>query len=569
MPTERHLPTPPADGGRGERPGRAGIGRLAEAVALLPAIALVLCSVSSDMVATLGGDPIGIWRVLPAGPVAGDWVGAEVSSTAFLLVGIALLRRKWIGYWMALAMAAGGLVVQGAALDHPLSAATAVLIAAILLTTRRRYRAATGRREALLAAALLGGAVGLSVLAALGATGGNPVGTAAEAVGALLDLATPVGVPGIATLGVLVVAARIAYVLASVLALDPRHDHRSPSDAAAARTALRRLGSGPLYPYQLAAECSAWADDAGTAALAVSPVGRVEVALAGPAGDGAAARRLLDDWLARCRRDDLLPLVYAAPAGLADELSGRGWASVPLGREAVVDPASFSLSAPQVANARQMVARARRRGVRVVWSADGIRGLNDPGLVEGLARLDRAWRSGAGPLLGFTFGRFDVGQPGRAAIAVALDADGAPEAFVVLRATGSDGGWMVDVVRRARGAAPGAVELCLVTAIERLADAGVRRVSFGVAPLAGLDRHAAHRSERWAARAARIVRPVYSQEGVVAFVDKFAPTWEPRFLLLPSWTALTTALVALLRLHLGGAWHRVVRSLAAGLAPAR
>ena len=72
-----------------------------------PAIVLILCSASADLVAVVGGDPLGIWQVLPAGPVAGDWLSAELSSVAFLLIGIALLRRKRAGFWLGLAVAGG------------------------------------------------------------------------------------------------------------------------------------------------------------------------------------------------------------------------------------------------------------------------------------------------------------------------------------------------------------------------------------------------------------------------------------------------------------------------------
>ncbi len=549
------------------RPRRHPMAMLIE---LAPALALLLCSVSSDMVAILGGDPIGLWRVLPAGPVVGDWMGAEVSSTAFLLVGIALLRRKQIGYWMALAMVAGSVVVQGATLGHPGAVITALGVGVILLATRGRYHAGTGRRETILAGALLAGGVVLATAAALAtATGADAVGTAADAVGSLLDLATPVAVPGLATVGALLVAARVAYILASVLVLDPRHDDRSQAEVDAARATLRRVGRGSLFPYQVAPECTAWTDAAATAALAVAAVGRVEVALGDPAGEPAAANGVLDAWLDRCHRDDLAPVVYQGSAELATRLARRGWASVLAGREAILDPTVFDLSTPRLANLRHTVTRSRKGGITTVWSRDGIAGLGDPGIVEAVVRLDREWRRTAGPQMGFTVGRFDPLEAGHSAIAVALDADGQPTAFVVLRPTGSDSGWMLDVMRRARGGVPGALEACLVAAIVALGEAGVSRLSLGLAPLAGLDPRSPSRAERWLARGTRLARPFYNHQGLAFFKDKFGPVWEPRYLLVPSWTSLSTAVIALLRLHLGGGWGRVVKSVAAGLIPAR
>ena len=544
--------------------------RTADLIALIPAALVLLCSVASDMVAVFGGDPLGIWRLLPAGPVSGDWLSAEVSSTAFLLVGIALLRRKRVGYWMALAMAAGGLIVQGAALDHPVSVIAAVAVAVVLIATRDRYHAGTGRRELALAIALLGTALVLAAGAAIAAASdADDIVTVADGVGALLDLATPVAVPGVATLGTLLVIGRIAYVVATVLVLDPRPDDRRPEVLARARATLQRVGSGALYPYQLAPECTAWADEAGTAALAVAHVGRADVALGDPSGPPAAAAAVLDAWLEHCRRSDVVPAVYQATHDLSRRLRARGWLSVTVGREAVLDPTAFNLNTPRMANLRHTITRSRKGGVSTVWSADGVSGLQDGKIVAGLVALDAAWRRTAGPQMGFTVGRFDPGDGSPSALAVALDADGAPTAFCVLRPTGADGGWMLDVMRRERDGVPGALEASLAAAVAGLAAMGVSRLSLGLAPLAGLDPASPSRSERWLARAAHLIRPVYNTEGLAFFKNKFAPEWEPRFLLVPGPTSLSTGVVALLRLHLGGSWGRVVKSVVAGVAPAR
>ncbi len=541
-----------------------------ELIALVPAALVLLCSVASDMVALLGGDPLGIWRLLPAGPVTGDWVSAEVSSTAFLLVGIALIRRKRVGYWMALAMVAGGLIVQGITLDHPVSAVAAAAVAVVLVATRNRYDAGTGRRELVLAIALLGTALVLAAGAAIAAANdADDIVTVADGVGALLDLATPVAVPGLATLGTLLVVGRIAYVFATVLILDPRPDDRAPDVLVRARSTLELVGCGALYPYQLAPECTAWADDAGTAALAVAHVGRVDVALGDPAGPPAGATAVVGSWLDHCRRSDVVPVVYQATAALSRRLRARGWLSVAIGREAVLDPLAFDLSTPRMANLRHTITRSRKGGVSTMWFADGLRSVPDPLVAAGLVALDAAWRKTAGPQMGFTVGRFEPEATGRSALAVALAADGTPTAFCVLRPSGADGGWMLDIMRRERNGVPGALEASLETAIAGLAAAGVRRLSLGLAPLAGLDPASPSRSERWLARTARLARPIYNTDGLAFFKDKFAPDWEPRFLLVPGWTSLSTAIIALLRLHLGGSWTRVVRSVASGLAQAR
>jgi len=535
-----------------------------------PAIVLILCSASADLVAVFGGDPLGIWQVLPAGPVAGDWLSAELSSVAFLLIGIALLRRKRAGFWLGLAVAGGALIVQGASLDHPVAALAAGLLAVVLLVTRDQYEVGTSRRMALLAAGLIAaGSLLAAGAAVLIPSGTNIVGMGADAVGALLDLATPFAVPGMATVGAALVLARVVYVAATVLVLDPVGDERRPETIATARAALRRLGAGSLLPYQLGPPCVPVADEAGTAVISVASVGRAAVVLGDPAGEPDAGFGLLDDWARRCGRRDLVPVIYQASAACAERLRAGGWHAINVGREAVLDPMTFDIAAPALANLRHTVTRSRRGGVQVLWSPTGIEGVGDPRIAAGLAGLDGAWRRRAGPRLGFTVGRFDPLDQRECAVAVAIAAGREPEAFVVLRPTGVDGGWMLDLMRRRREGVPGAVEACLITAIEQLAAIGVRRLSLGLAPLAGLDVHKGPPAERALARGARLVQPLYDHEGLAFFKNKFGPTWEPRYLVLHHWWDLPAAALALLRLHLGGSWPRVITSVLAGLAPAR
>jgi phosphatidylglycerol lysyltransferase len=529
---------------------------------LVPAVVLVACSLSADEVAITGGDPLGLWRIMPAGPVGGDWVSAEVSSTALLLVAIAIARGKRLGFWLGLLAMAGAVVVQGGVLGHPVAAAAAVVVASLLVITHRRYDVGTRQRDAVLATGLLvvgGLVVGLGAFRAVNGT--TALGDAADAIGSLFDLATPLPVPGLATIGAALFAARIGYLLAAASVLETAPDDRPPEAIGSARRTLRRLGAGPLRPYQDDPACVPVADTDEQAVLVVAASGRTAVVVGDPAGDPAAARRLLESWVDVARRHGLVPVVYQASEPVATALRRDGWKTCAIGRDAIVDPVAFDLGSPRVANLRHTVTRARRGGLRTVVSREGPAALNGVSL-RSLIEVDEAWRRDAGPSLGFTVGRFDRDDR-RAGITIAAVDDGhRPQALVVLRPTGADGGWMLDLMRRARGGTPGAVELCLADAIALLAADGVRRLSLGLVPLSGLTVSSGPVAERLLAVAARTVRPAYDVRGLAFFKQKFDPAWEPRWLVVRHWWDLLAAVVALLRLHLGGSWSNVLRSVA-------
>ena len=522
---------------------------------LAPAALFGVASLSADLVAIVGHDPIGIWRLLPFGPVGGSWVNAEVSSTALFVVGIGLARAKRIGWWLAVVLLVAGTIAQGVAFHHHgLAIIVGVTGVATLVVTRRRYVARTGSMETSLAVMLLGAGAVAVLLDAL-TSGGLASRHAAWLFGSWLD-AGRVGRLSLADgLGILLVMARVAFIAAAILALDPAADPRSVGERERARSVLRRRGAGALLPYQLGPMAEPVADASGDSALAYARAGRAAVVL----GDTEASA--LDAFLDLCREEDWSPAVYQASARFAATLRARDWHAIRVGSEAILDPQAFALGRPRLANVRHTVTRARKGGLTVSTSRDGASGLPPEASPDRLADLDATWQRANGPRLGFTVGQFHPATLGGCVVAGAIDGSRHLEAFVVLRPTGSDGGWMLDVMRRRSGGVPGAMELCLVAAIEHLRSRGVRRLSLGLAPLAGLTPRSGPLDERLLAIAARLVRPAYDVEALAFFKGKFDPAWEPRYLAVPRpWSTLGAGM-ALVRLHLGGSWGAVVRSL--------
>src|SRR6476660_1855445 len=130
---------------------------------ILPAVVLAFASVCADMVAMLGHDPIGIWTILPAGPVHGHWLGVEVSSVALFMTAVALVRRKPLGFVLAMTAMIAAMVVHGLFLHHPIAATIAGLLTVVLFATRDRYGVASDAHAARLAFALAGAAWALVV----------------------------------------------------------------------------------------------------------------------------------------------------------------------------------------------------------------------------------------------------------------------------------------------------------------------------------------------------------------------------------------------------------------------
>lgn len=538
--------------------------RVLDAVALVPAVVLAVSAFSADLVAITGHDVFGVWAFLPVGPVSGDWFPVEVSSTGLLLLAIALVRRKPLGFWLALAAMAGALAVRVPWSNQPVAAAAAMAMALILIATRGRYRVASGARAMHLA-------VGLVVVACLvGLAAGLLVGDVSGGgsqlfIAAGFDFGTSLPDVGTVLVWPWLLVTHLVIIVAILLTLTPATDRRTAAQLAGAGQALSEHGRGALLPYQLATPCRPVGSTAGNAALAYALAGRTAVVLGDPAGDSAEARRMLASWIDQARAFDWLPVVYQASPGVVADLQVAGWHAACIGSEAIIDPMSFDPTTPRLANVRHTVTRSQKGGVRVVVSLRGALDLPEAARPAALAGLDEAWRAQAGPSMGFTVGRFEPARLDGAGLAVALSAEDVPVAFVVVRPTGGDGGWMLDLMRRRPGSVPGVVEACIVAVTEALGRDGVRRFSLGLAPLGGLNPRRGPLAERTLGLIARLARPAYDADGLAFFKGKFDPSWEPRYLVVAHRWQFMAAAIGLLRLHLGVSWQAVVRSLVASL----
>src|SRR5439155_13000682 len=158
-----------------------------------------------------------------------------------------------------------------------------------------------------------------------------------------------------------------------------------------------------LRPFLLDADKRIFAPDDLAGAVVYGRAGRVLVCVGDPIGpDGWAA---FDRFVASARRHRLAIGLYQANEGALPELRRRGFRSVPIGLEGVVDLASFDLGGSRRANLRHTITRAVRGGIAVEWHPNGL-GSRADDLLADIASLDGAWTELAGPSMGFTITRF-------------------------------------------------------------------------------------------------------------------------------------------------------------------
>jgi phosphatidylglycerol lysyltransferase len=515
--------------------------------------------------------------VLPLSPVEPPAFGAALSAITLVVLAIGLRRGKRPSWELAVMVFGAAAFVQGALLHHLIAGTIAVACLAVLLVGRERYSIRIGRPgRRIVALVVVTGvaAVGDMALAlTFPSARTNPATGLSTAAGTLADVISFSSVRPLAGLArhdglltALILAVRLPIAILALAALRPTPaDRPSPAETAEVDGILRRHGHGALLPFQLGSDKQHLTTRHG-AVVVLGRYGRFAVALGDPTGPAGSAPGAWAAFVASCRSRDEVPAVYQASSESRAELLSLGLHPFRVGHEAIVDLTTFDLTGSKRANLRHTITRARKGGVAFRFYPAGLPPIEREALEPSMVEIDRAWSAAAGPRLGFTIGQFDRDELDHLAISVATDAVGAAIAFATFRPTGIDGGWVLDLLRRAPGGTPGALEGCLAEAASGLREAGAPTLSLGLAPLAGLDDTSAVTEERWLARAASLVKRFYDVRGLAFFKNKFDPRWEPRYVAIANRLDLPALAIALVGLHLGGL-RSVLRSTLAGALP--
>jgi phosphatidylglycerol lysyltransferase len=520
--------------------------------------------------------------ILPVDPADANPTVAALSAIGLAALTIGLFRGKSFAWWLAIATLSVSLLGQAQALSHPLGVVVVGGLLAILLADRRRYvvETAIGWRRLIPALVIVGVvAVGLETSLVIATTGSWPgplsaVSDITAAIGNALGLSDATANRVLAQtsrdaiIGFLLLASRLPIVLAAIGVLSRVPEAPAdPTTRARARAIAERYGCGALLPFQLGEDKHVFSPPGSDGLVVYGLAGRTAVVLGDLIGSAGTAPSVFADFLTHCRKLDRVPIVYQASSAGKATLLGAGFRMFKVGEEALIDLATFDTTGPRRANLRHTITRCRKDGVVFRWFPNGIPA-GESALVDDLNAIDVAWRKKAGPEMGFTISHFDRGTLRWQAASVAVSSTGRALAFTTFRKTGVDGGWVLDLMRRAPDGPPGAVEACIAEAAVEFRTAGARTLSLGLAPLGGLDTASPVFEERVLAYCGRLAHPWYDIEGLARFKNKFDPYWIPRFGAIRRRRDLLGFTIGLVRIHLSGAIHlpghrRVARQVAA------
>jgi lysyl-tRNA synthetase, class II len=312
----------------------------------------------------------------------------------------------------------------------------------------------------------------------------------------------------------------------------------------AARALVETYGSDSLAFFALRRDKSYLFSPSRRAFLAYRVVAGTALVSGDPVGDEAEIDDLLDELRRIVRARGWRVAVVGASEEHLDRYRGLGLKPVPIGEEAVVRPAEFSLEGRAIRKVRQSVSRLRKAGYSFqVVAADEV----GPGLETELEDVSAAWRRGQ-PERGFTMAIDDLHVPGTV-LALAVAPDGRVGGFLHLAPSPAGGGWSLSTMRRRPDAPNGLTEFLVVETVAWGRETGVSELSLNFCALTDF-----LAPERLTTPLHRVVRRgllladnVFQLDRLYAFNRKFFPEWRCRYICVERFTDLPA--VGLAYLH--------------------
>ncbi|MDR2321585.1 MAG: DUF2156 domain-containing protein [Microbacterium sp.] len=349
---------------------------------------------------------------------------------------------------------------------------------------------------------------------------------------------------------VLLLSGGLPALAVLLLALGARKVIRRPAppvtdlDRRRLHAALRRSGDSTFAHMATWAGNSLWFGEDG-AAVAYRVRDGIAFTVGDPISDDPP--RALRSFAEFCESRGWTPVFYSIHDEAATTLQGQGWARIAVGTDAVLDVDGFTLSGKRRQDLRTAVNRADREGLTAAWTsyADSA-----PAIRAQVDALCTAWVDGKRlPEMGFTLGGLAELTDPAVRLMLAIGADGRVQvvtSWLPLHRDGELIGWTLDVMRRDRGAMPGAMEFAIVSTVRQAAEDGLRRIGLSGTPLAP---HEGQQIGWMSRRMSLLLEPSYGFASLERFKAKFGARHEPLWMSYPQPLQLPRIGPALLRTY--------------------
>jgi len=283
--------------------------------------------------------------------------------------------------------------------------------------------------------------------------------------------------------------------------------------------------------------------------------GRSWIAMGGPVGKTNVKGELLWHFRDLCEYHGGWPVFYEISGENLSQYIDLGLNIIKIGEEGRVFLPQFSLIGGNRKNLRYLYNRFAREG----YVFEIIPPAETEHVLPALSAISSSWLASKNAAeKGFSLGFFKEDYLRRFPIAVAKK-DGKILAFANLWPAGNLQELSIDLMRYLPASPHSIMEYLFISIMLWGKDQGYQWFSFGMAPLAGLDRQKV--ASLWSNIGAFVYRHgehFYNFQGLREYKDKFAPVWEAKYLAYPQAFSLPAIFINLSTL-IGGSVKGLIR----------
>jgi lysylphosphatidylglycerol synthetase-like protein (DUF2156 family) len=280
----------------------------------------------------------------------------------------------------------------------------------------------------------------------------------------------------------------------------------------------------------------------------------VAIGLGDPVGPDADRAEVVRAFAAMCDRSSWVPCLFSADEATAAAAGELGWQRVQVAEDTLVDLPDLQFRGKSWQDVRSALNKAGKQGItfRMVTLAE-----ERWSLVAQVRAISEEWVGDkALPEMGFTLGGVDEALDPHVRVGLAEDAEGQVQGVTswlpVYAANGEIRGWTLDVMRRRHdGSFRPVVEFLIASSCLAFQSEGAQFVSLSGAPLARAKGDEATATlDRLLDTLGETLEPMYGFRSLHAFKNKFAPRYEPMYLVFRDEADLPRIGIALTRAYL-------------------